>query len=88
VSVKVFLPSQLYSYSGGVSEVEAEGATLAEVLAHLDARFPGMRFRIIDEHDRIRPHIRFFLGTAIVKTIAQPVAPGDVVHVVGLLSGG
>jgi hypothetical protein len=91
--VRVFLPSQLHSYSGGLTEVDAEGATIAEVLAHLDARYPGMRFRIIDEQDRIRPHIRFFLGTppgatSIVRTIEQPVLPGDVVHIVGLLSGG
>ena len=59
--MKVLVPSPLRSYTGA-SEVDAQGATLAEVLADLDRRHPGLRFRIVDEQDRMRPHVRFFVN--------------------------
>jgi hypothetical protein len=42
------IPPALRSYTGERSEVEGSGATLAELLADLDARFSGIRFRVID----------------------------------------
>jgi molybdopterin converting factor small subunit len=57
--MKVLIPSPLRSYTNR-SEVEAEGATLAELLADLDRQFPGIRFRVVDEQGNIRRHIRFF----------------------------
>lgn len=68
--------------------VESSGATLADVLADLDRRFPGIRFRVVDEQDRIRPHMRFFVSGALARTIATPLTPGDEVMIVGALSGG
>jgi hypothetical protein len=68
--------------------VEVAGATLRELLDGLDARYPGIRFRIIDEQDRIRPHIRFFAGGEIVHSIAQPLGPESEVQIVCALSGG
>jgi molybdopterin converting factor small subunit len=52
--VKVLLPTPLVEYTANRREVEAEGATLAELLADLDRRYPGIRFRMIDEQDAIR----------------------------------
>ena len=56
------IPSALRSYTAQQSEVQVEGATLAEALAGLQRRFPGIRFRIITEQDTIRPHIRIFVN--------------------------
>jgi len=60
--MKVLIPSQLQSYTDGASEVSANGNTLAEVLDDLDQQFPGIRFRVVDEQDRIRQHIRMFVS--------------------------
>ena len=46
--MKVLIPSALRSYTTH-GEVEANGATLASVLADFDRRYPGIRFRMIDE---------------------------------------
>ncbi len=54
--VPVLVPSQLHAYTSGASRLTADGATIDEVLTDLDRRFPGLRFRLIDEQDRIRPH--------------------------------
>ncbi len=85
--MKVLIPSPLLSYT---SErlVEAEGATLAEVLADLDRQYPGLRFRMIDEQDRMRPHIRFFVNGEQVHDAAIPLRPTDEVQIVQALSGG
>jgi molybdopterin synthase sulfur carrier subunit len=86
--VKVLLPSPLASYTANRREVEADGATLAELLADLDRRYPGLRFRVIDEQDAIRPHIRIFVNRNLVPGLATALHPGDEVLVVAALSGG
>lgn len=83
----VLIPTQLRSYTAGESLVDGAGETLADVLAHLDERFPGIRFRMIDEQDRIREHIRIFVGGIDVKSIDVPVGEREV-QIVGALSGG
>ena len=59
----VRIASPLHSYTAGASRVDGRGATLAEVLGDLERRFPGIRFRMIDEQDRIRPHMRLFINS-------------------------
>lgn len=85
--MKVLVPTPLRSYTTA-GEVEAEGATLAELLATLDRRYPGIRFRVVDEQDRIRPHMRFFVNGEQVFTLAHALEPGDEVQLVQALSGG
>jgi len=85
--MKVLIPSPLRSYTGA-REVEAAGATLAELLADLERRYPGLRFRVIDEQDRMRPHIRFFVNGEQVFDLARSLRPADSVQVVQALSGG
>ncbi len=86
--MKVRLPSPLDDYTRGTREVDLEGADLRALLAALDRRFPGARFRIVDEQDRIRPHIRVFVNAEQAGTLAQPLGPGDEVMIVAALSGG
>ena len=85
--MKVLIPSALYSYTGG-GTVKASGATLAAVLADLDRQYPGIRFRMIDEQERIRPHIRFFVGGEQVHDLSQPLCATDKLIIVQALSGG
>ena len=80
--------SPLRSYTDGRAIVEAEGGTVREALADLDDRYPGMRFRMIDEQDRIRPHIRLYVNTNAVERLDHPIRPGDTLHLICALSGG
>lgn len=84
----VNIGSPLRSYTHGAASVPARGATVEEVLADLERRFPGMRFRMIDEQGRIRQHIRIFVNTTGVDSLSAEVAGGDVLHVICALSGG
>lgn len=85
---RVVLPSQLFEYTRGAREVDADGATLGALLDDLDRRFPGLRFRVIDEQDRVRRHVILFVGERRVEDLATPIPAGATVHVVGALSGG
>lgn len=85
--MKVLIPTPLLSYTK-VREVEASGATLMELLADLDRQYPGLRFRVIDEQDTMRPHMRFFVNNAQVFDITHPLRPSDSVVLVQALSGG
>lgn len=83
----VVVPTHLRSYTNGLSEVEARGATLREVLVDLEARFTGIRHRVIDEQDRIRPHVKFFVGGDEAHAIDMAVGDREV-QIVAALSGG
>jgi hypothetical protein len=85
--MKVLIPTPLRSYTKQ-REVDAAGATIADVLADLDLRYPGLRFRMIDEQDKMRPHIRFFVNGEQVFDIGRPLGPTDAIQIVQALSGG
>lgn len=86
--MQVLIPTPLRSYTHEQRLVEANGATLADVLVDLDRRYPGIRFRMINEQDRMRPHIRFFVNREQVFDLARPLAEGDELFIVQALSGG
>jgi molybdopterin converting factor small subunit len=85
--MKVLIPSALRSYTQK-SETEASGATLAALLDDLERRYPGIRFRVIDEQERIRRHIRIFVNGEQARDIAQPLNGSEEVIIVQALSGG
>jgi sulfur-carrier protein len=85
--MKVLIPSPLLSYTGR-TWVDAEGSTLGELLLDLDRRYPGIRFRMIDEQDRMRRHVRFFVNGEQTFDLALPVAAADEICIVQALSGG
>jgi molybdopterin converting factor small subunit len=86
--MRVFIASPLHSYTSGRSEVEGTGASVAEVLADLDRRFPGIRFRVVDEQDRIRQHMRIYIGPEAAAGLDQPIRSGKDIHILQSLSGG
>ena len=85
--MKVLIPSSLLSYTKE-QNVEASGATLAELLAELDRRYPGLRFRVIDEQGQMRGHMRFFVNSEQVFDLTHALRPTDEVYLVQALSGG
>jgi molybdopterin converting factor small subunit len=85
--MNVLIPDALRSYTES-SRTEASGATLAELLNDLNRQYPGIRFRMIDEQENVRRHIRIFVNGAQVINLAQPLNTTDDVVIVQALSGG
>jgi molybdopterin synthase sulfur carrier subunit len=86
--LKVYIPTPLRSYTGQRTEVEAQGQTIAELLEDLDRRHPGIRFRMVDEQDVLRPHIRIFVDGEQTKELGLALAPDADVRILQALSGG
>ena len=66
----------------------SSGATLAELLLDLDRRHPGIRFRMVDEQDHLRPHMRLFVNGEQARDLGLALSPADEVQIVQALSGG
>jgi molybdopterin converting factor small subunit len=86
--MKVYVPTPLRSYTNQKSLVEAEGFALDELVRDLDRRYPGFRFRIINEQDQIREHIKIFVNQEQAHTLAVPLDPDDEVQIICAISGG
>ena len=86
--MKVLIPTPLRSYTDGQGEVDAGGASLADLLTDLDRRYPGIRFRMVDEQDAIRGHMRVFVNGADVRAMDTSLSATDEVMIVQALSGG
>jgi sulfur-carrier protein len=94
--VRVRIPSPLRSYTGGADEVRVaipllapeHPPSLTAVLAALEGRYRGLRFRIIDEQGCLRPHVKVFVGGVLASHLGVPVPSGTEVMIVAALSGG
>lgn len=85
---RVRIPTPLRSYTAQASTVEADGATVDEILVDLDRRYPGMRFRVVDEQGRLRTHMKVFVNKDAVRDLSSPIGTDDEVTLMQALSGG
>lgn len=86
--VTVRIPTPLRSYTAQAASVEAHGTTIADVLDDLDRQFPGLRFRVVDEQQRLRKHMKIFVGEESVRDLATPIPGGLDLTLMQALSGG
>ena len=86
--MRVTIPTPLRSYTARASSVQAEGNTIAALLRDLDKRFPGIRFRMIDEQDSIRPHIKIFVNGERQQVLDASLSASDEIQILQALSGG
>lgn len=85
--MKVRIPSASRRDYTRRGEVEVEGATLGVLLADPDRRYPGIRFREVDEKDHLRRRVRVFVDDRLVHDLTHPLDVSDEVFPVQALSG-
>jgi molybdopterin synthase sulfur carrier subunit len=91
MAVSVRIPTILRTYTGGESEVSAEGANLAEVLDDLDASYAGIKGRIVDEDGKLRRFVNVYVGNDDVRFLddLQTATPdGTQISVIPAVAGG
>jgi len=91
MSVSVRIPTILRTYTGGESEVSAEGANLAEVLEDLEVKFAGIQGRILDEDGKLRRFVNVYVGNDDVRfqdDLATPTPDGTEISVIPAVAGG
>ena len=86
--VRVRIPTPLRSYTDQNGLVDADGRTVAEVLEDLDRRYPGIRFRVVDEQGRLRKHMKVFVAEESVRDLTTVVEGIDEIVIMQALSGG
>lgn len=86
--MRVRIPTPLRAYTGQRAEVEADGATIDEVLVDLDRRHPGIRFRVVDEQGRLRPHMSVFVAKERERDLTRSLDGIDEIVIMQALSGG
>ena len=90
-NVLVLIPAPLRRYTGGESKVNATGTTISELIANLDAAFPGIRDRIVENDGEIRRFVNVFVNGDNVRKldgINTAVKDGDEVGIVPAMAGG
>lgn len=67
MSVKVRIPTILRTYTGGLSEVEAEGSVLSEVIESLEKNYPGIAARVLDDEGKLRRFVNVYVNDDDVR---------------------
>jgi MoaD family protein len=91
MSVRVKLPTILRKHSGGEALVDADGATLRELLADLEARYPGITKNVVSEDGGLHRFINVYVNDEDVRylgSLETPVKDGDTVSLLPAVAGG
>ena len=91
MTIPVRIPTPLRKLTQNQEIVEAEGATIREVIDSLENNYPGLKERICDEQDRIRRFVNIFLNDEDIRFLKEsetPVKSGDEVSIVPAIAGG
>ncbi len=84
----IAIPTPLRKYTNNARQVESNGETLRAVFDDLDARYPGIKFRVIDEQGRLREHFKLFVNQRLAPTLETPIAANDSIQIILAISGG
>jgi molybdopterin converting factor small subunit len=91
VAIKVRIPTQLRTLSGGASEVELDGATVADVLKALDTEHPGFGERLFNDDGTLRRFVNVFVAEEDIRFLEgvdTPVTDGQTLSIVPAVAGG
>jgi len=90
MAIEVRVPTILRPYTNDAKTVEVEGATIAEVIADMESRYPGIGPRIVDD-GQLRRFVNVYLNDEDVRFLAgleTAVADGDSVTILPAVAGG
>ena len=91
MSISVKIPTILRTYTGGASEVSVSGATLVEALTDLDAQYPGIGARVLDDEGRLRRFVNVYVNDDDVRfldDLATATPDGTSISIIPAVAGG
>ncbi len=91
MAIPVRIPTPLRKLTQNHEVVDAEGATVRELINSLDRTYPGLKERICDDQDHIRRFVNVFVNDEDVRFLKEsetPVNSGDEVSIVPAIAGG
>ncbi|RME78657.1 MAG: MoaD/ThiS family protein [Chloroflexi bacterium] len=87
----VRIPSPLRRYTNGQSKVQAQGGTINELIQNLEAQYPGIQSKLLDENGNIKRYVNVFLNDEEIRTLQggdTPVSDRDEVSIIPAMAGG
>ena len=91
MSISVKVPTILRTYTGGTADVTVNGATLADALADLDAQFPGIGARVLDDDGRLRRFVNVYVNdddVRFLEDLQTPTRDGTSISIIPAVAGG
>ena len=92
MTIRIHVAGHLKNYTGETVDTEIQRAKdVLDVVLQLDARVPGIRDRILDEHDRTRPYINIYVNEENTRDLdfeSTAVRDGDVIYILPSVAGG
>ena len=88
---RVKLPTILRSHAGGERDVDASGATLRELLADLESRYPGVTAMVLTDDGALHRFVNVYVNDEDVRylgSLETPVDPGDTISILPAVAGG
>ena len=89
--IEVRIPTILRTYTGGEKAVEADGATLRDLVDDLESRYAGLRARLVDDEGSLRRFVNVYLNDEDVRFLGgldTKLGDGDTVTVLPAVAGG
>ena len=94
MTARIILPRSLAEHAEGLREFDvdsANGATLAEVIQQVSARYPALGRRVVDETGSLRQFVNVYVGVEECRRLqglATPIPAGAQIHIIGSIAGG
>ena len=85
------IPTPLRKLTGEQEVVQADGATIGDILQSLDGSYPGLKDRICDEQGNVRRFVNVYLNDEDIRFLdekATTVKDGDEMSIVPAIAGG
>lgn len=89
--ISVRIPAQIRRLYGAHAHEEVAAATIHELVAQLDARFPGMGERLMEPGGIMRRWVNLYVDGEDIRALAgeaTPLPPGCEVMIVPSVAGG
>lgn len=90
MSVTVSLPTILRPYAKDQRRVTGEGQTLSVLIEDLDAQFPGLKDRLVEDGD-IRRYVNIYINSEDVRFLSgidSQLTDGDEIDILPAVAGG
>src|SRR5215467_12706203 len=91
MATKILIPTPLRPYTDKKDSVEAEGATVGELLADLTKKHGGLKAHLFNEQGKLRSFVNVYVNDEDIRYLQKeqtPVSAGDTISIIPSVAGG
>jgi molybdopterin synthase sulfur carrier subunit len=88
---KVLIPTPLRKLTNNEESVEVNAKNIGEAITELQARFPGIQERLVDEKGEVRRFVNVYVNEEDIRFLKNretPLKDGDEVSIIPAIAGG